>query len=239
MSSNSPRLTRYRATARRPWLRPAPSSTPVFSQVTGVGWVLRGNTHTTRCVTGGPRSRRGRLPGVGRQRRARAPGNWGKSRKDRRGRSGAGQEGRMRLKLRVDPIGPVALVGLEGLDGAAGLLHRAGHEPADGVLLPAHLGHEFRQRGTALALQHRHNLGCLRALTRTGGLLRLRGFLALGAFLAAVVFLVALAFVGAPLAPCAPLLAFLPAFGFATAAFGLAASPRLWMRVQRAEEHRV
>ncbi len=39
--------------------------------------------------------------------------------------------------LLVNPVGAIALVGLEGLDGVPGLLHRAGHEPADGVgLMP-------------------------------------------------------------------------------------------------------
>ena len=41
--------------------------------------------------------------------------------------------------LLVDLVGALALVGFEGLDGVSGLLHRAGHEPAHGVLLPAHL----------------------------------------------------------------------------------------------------
>ena len=43
--------------------------------------------------------------------------------------------------LRVDPVGALAAFRLEGLNGVSSLLHRAGHEPADGVLLPAHLFH--------------------------------------------------------------------------------------------------
>ena len=43
--------------------------------------------------------------------------------------------------LLVDAVGPFSTLGLEGLDVVPGLLHRAGHEPADGVLLPAHLVH--------------------------------------------------------------------------------------------------
>ena len=44
--------------------------------------------------------------------------------------------------LLVDSVGPFALVGFEGLDIVSGLPHRAGREPADGVLLPAHLVHQ-------------------------------------------------------------------------------------------------
>src|ERR1017187_3390823 len=54
----------------------------------------------------------------------------------------------------------------------------------------------------------------------------LAAFFPLGALLAGVAFLVALALAGTPLAACAPPMAFFPAFGFAAAALGFAASPR-------------
>ena len=136
-----------------------------------------------------------------------------------------GGPGRRRSMLLVDPVGALALVGFEGLDGVSGLLHRAGHEAANGVFLPAHLVHDLRQRGAVLPLEHGDHLGRLAALARPGGFLRLGGLLALGAFLAGVAFLVALAFAGAPLAACAPPLALGSAFGFGV-------SPRLWMRSQ-------
>jgi hypothetical protein len=38
--------------------------------------------------------------------------------------------------LRVDPVGTLTLVRFERIDGVSSLLHRARHEPADGVTLP-------------------------------------------------------------------------------------------------------
>jgi hypothetical protein len=116
----------------------------------------------------------------------------------------------------VDAVGPLATLGLEGFDVVPGLLHRAGHEAAHGMLLPAHLVHDLGKRGAVLPLEHGHYPSGLAALPRLGGL---RRFLRRGGLL------VALAFAGAPLAAGAPPLAFL-------SAFGLAASAKLWMRSQ-------
>src|ERR1035441_2451350 len=58
-----------------------------------------------------------------------------------------GGAGRRRSMLLIDPIGALAALRFEGLDGVSGLLHRAGHEAADGMLLPAHFLHDLRQRG--------------------------------------------------------------------------------------------
>ena len=44
-------------------------------------------------------------------------------------------------------------IGFEGFDSVSGLLHRAGHEPANGVLLPAHLVHDLGQRRAVLPLE--------------------------------------------------------------------------------------
>ena len=55
--------------------------------------------------------------------------------------------------LRVDPVGALTSLRLEGLDLVAGLLHSAGHEAADGVLLPAHLVHDLGQRRAVLPLE--------------------------------------------------------------------------------------
>ena len=96
-----------------------------------------------------------------------------------------GQEGRRTL-LRVDPVAALALLGLERLDGIAGFLHRAGHEPADRVFLPAHLVHDLRQRGAVFPLEHRHHTRRLAAFARPGAflrLLRLRSLLGLGRLL--------------------------------------------------------
>src|ERR1017187_3610585 len=103
-------------------------------------------------------------------------------------------------------IAALTSFGLEGFDGEAGLFHRAGHEPADGVTLPAHGFHDLGDAGPA--------------------------FLPWGAFLAAGAFLADLLFTGAPLADCAPAFGLRVAFGFAGATSGLAASPKLWMRAQ-------
>ena len=53
--------------------------------------------------------------------------------------AGTGRARWRRVALRVDPVAALALVGFERLDRVPGFLHGAGHEPADGVLLPAHL----------------------------------------------------------------------------------------------------
>ena len=105
------------------------------------------------CATFGPRSfRRRRLGVLGKG------ANWigqavldARSRKAHRGKCRGGL-GRERSVLLVDPVGALPLVGLEGLDGVSRFLHRAGHEAADGVPLPAHLFHDLRQRGAVLSL---------------------------------------------------------------------------------------
>src|SRR5260370_9892692 len=79
--------------------------------------------------------------------------------------------------LLVDSVSTLSALGLEGLYGVSRLLHRAGHEPADGVLLPAHLLHDLLQRGAVLALQRGDHLRRFAALTRPGTLLRLGGLL--------------------------------------------------------------
>src|ERR1022692_174563 len=161
-----------------------------------------------------------------------------------------GPRGR-RSMLLVDPVRPFAALGFEGLDLVPGLLHRAGHEAADGVFLPAHLFHNLGQRGSALPLQHGDHLGGLAALARRGSILRLDDLFALRRVVGAVVFLAALPLAGAPLATCAPRvaacappLAFRSAFGLAgwsafgsgvptgAAAFGATGSPNPWMRAQ-------
>src|ERR1039457_2508690 len=86
-----------------------------------------------------------------------------------------GPRGR-RSMLLVDPVRPFAALGFEGLDLVPGLLHRAGHEAADGVFLPAHRFHNLGQSGAVLPLEHGDHLGRLAALAGTISL-RLRGFL--------------------------------------------------------------
>jgi hypothetical protein len=51
--------------------------------------------------------------------------------------------------LLVDAVSPLAALGLEGLYRESGLLHRAGHEAADGVFLPTHGRHDLGQRDAA------------------------------------------------------------------------------------------
>src|ERR1017187_3238507 len=91
--------------------------------------------------------------------------------------------------LLVDAVRAVALVGLEGLDAESGLLHRAGHEAADCVFLPAHLVHDLLQGRAVLALEHGDHLGGLAALAGTlslglrGPLGDFGGFLARGRLL--------------------------------------------------------
>src|SRR5260370_7272575 len=76
---------------------------------------------------------------------------------------GQGGKGRMLL---VDSVSPLSALGLEGLDGVPGLLHRTGHEPADGVLLPAHLVHDLLECGAVLPLEHGAHLRRLPPPTR-------------------------------------------------------------------------
>src|SRR5260370_29173755 len=85
--------------------------------------------------------------------------------------------------LLVDSVSTLSALGLEGLYGVSGFLHRAGHEPADGVLLPAHLLHDLRQRGAVLALQHGDHLRRFAALTRPGAFLGRGGLLGFGRLL--------------------------------------------------------
>ena len=113
--------------------------------------------------------------------------------------------------LRVDPIRALAALRFEGLDGVSGLLHGAGHEPADGVLLPAHLVHDLGQRSAVLALELGNDLSGLATFARSGGVLRLGGRA-----------------LGARAAP----LALRSAFGFAGSTSGWAASLSLWIRSQ-------
>jgi hypothetical protein len=95
----------------------------------------------------------------------------------------AGRAGGKGPMLLVDSVSTFSAVGLEGLHGVAGFLHRAGHESADGVLLPAHLIRDLLQRGAALPLEHGDHLSRLAALARPGAFLGLGGFSLLGRFL--------------------------------------------------------
>jgi hypothetical protein len=61
----------------------------------------------------------------------------------------------------------------------------AGHEPADGVLLPAHFDHDLLQRGAVGGLQHRDHPGCFAAFARSGALRAFRFLLGLGRLLCA------------------------------------------------------
>src|SRR5260370_11153843 len=95
----------------------------------------------------------------------------------------AGRAGGRRTTLRFDRVAALALVGFEGLYGVSGFLHRTGHEPADGVLLPAHLVHDLRQRGAVLALQHGDHLRRLAARARPHAFLGVGGLLGFGRLL--------------------------------------------------------
>ena len=75
----------------------------------------------------------------------------------------------------LDAIGSFSALRLERLDGAPGLLHRAGHEAADGVLLPSHLVHDLSQSSAVLALEHGDDLGGFATFARPGGFLCLGG----------------------------------------------------------------
>src|ERR1019366_5429907 len=77
-----------------------------------------------------------------------------------------GGPGRLGPMLLVDSIGSLAALRFEGLDGVSRLLHRAGHEPANCVFLPAHLVHDLSQRGAVLPLEHGDHLGRLAAFAR-------------------------------------------------------------------------
>src|ERR1051326_5299872 len=81
--------------------------------------------------------------------------------------------------LLIDPVGALAFFGFKGLDGESGLFHRAGHETADRVLLPAHLLHDLLEGGSVLPLEHGHDLSGLAAFTRAAAFLCVG---ALGAF---------------------------------------------------------
>src|ERR1017187_5777706 len=95
----------------------------------------------------------------------------------------AGRARRGRSMLRVDPIGSLAALRFEGFDGVSGLLHRAGHEPANGVLLPTHLLHNLRQRGAVLPLEHGDHLGSFAAFARPGDFVGLGRLLGVGRLL--------------------------------------------------------
>src|ERR1035437_4465968 len=129
--------------------------------------------------------------------------------------------------LPVDPVRALPAFRLEGLDGVTGFLHGAGHEPADSVLLPAHLLHDLDQRRPALALQNRHYLGGLTALARCGRILRFRGLFAWGRVLGRRGLLASLRRRGRTLgAPC-PSLGFGFRFRLRTLAQALDARPHL------------
>ena len=102
-------------------------------------------------------------------------GNRPERRKARRGWSRAGLN--QALKLLVDAVGSLSSCGLEGFNGVSGLLHRARHEPADRVALPAHRDHNFGERCARRAPEHGDYLRGLAALARS-----LRGFLRLSDF---------------------------------------------------------
>jgi len=102
------------------------------------------------------------------------------SHKGRQGKCRAGQEGETSSRLLIDSVSALPALRFERLDGESSLLHRAGHEAADGVPLPAHFGHDLGQSGSVLALEHGHHLGCLTTLARCTGDLRLGGPFALG-----------------------------------------------------------
>src|ERR1022692_3490100 len=147
-----------------------------------------------------------------------------------------GPRGR-RSMLLVDPVRPFAALGFEGLDLVPGLLHRAGHEAADGVFLPAHLFHNLGQRGSALPLQHGDHLGGLAALARRGSILRLDDLFALGRVVGGGRLLGRLALGGRALGDlCATGGRLWAAFGSGVptgaAAFGATGSPSPWMRAQ-------
>jgi hypothetical protein len=93
----------------------------------------------------------------------------------------AGRTGKESSMLLIDPVGPLAFVRFEGFDFVAGLLHRAGHEPTDRVLLPAHLVHDLDQRDAILPLEQRDDLGGLATPAYTLAFLFARGrFLGFG-----------------------------------------------------------
>jgi len=47
--------------------------------------------------------------------------------------------------LLIDAVSALPALRFERLDGESSLLHRAGHEPADGMPLPAHFFHDLGQ----------------------------------------------------------------------------------------------
>ena len=65
------------------------------------------------------------------------------SHKGRQGKCRAGQEGETSSRLLIDSVSALPALRFERLDGESSLLHRAGHEAADGVPLPAHFGHDL------------------------------------------------------------------------------------------------
>ncbi len=68
--------------------------------------------------------------------------------------------------LAVEALGTLPALWLEGFDRVTGLLHRAVHEPADGMFSPTHGLYNLPECGTVLALQHPHHLGRLAAHAR-------------------------------------------------------------------------
>ena len=77
-----------------------------------------------------------------------------------------GGPGRGHWMPRVDPVCAFAFVGFEGLDGIARLFHGAGHEAADGVLLPSHLVHDLCQGGAVFPQQQGDHLSGFAAFAR-------------------------------------------------------------------------
>src|ERR1017187_2307460 len=93
-----------------------------------------------RCATSGPRSFLKRWLGV--LAKAAVAASWRpgiRTNEKSPPRSKPGGPGRRRSMLVIDPIGALAALRSEGLDGVSGLLHRAGHQPSDGVFQPTHL----------------------------------------------------------------------------------------------------
>src|ERR1022692_3520702 len=105
------------------------------------------------------------------------PGIAATSRKARRGSAGRASGGRV-LLLRQS-IAALTPFRFEALDGEPGLLHRAGHEPADRVTLPAHLVHDLGNRRALGPLKHRNHLGSLAPFARPSGFLRPPGLFSL------------------------------------------------------------
>jgi hypothetical protein len=94
--------------------------------------------------------------------------------------AGAGRARKEAPMLLADPVSSLAALRFEGLDSVSGVFHRAGHEAADGVFLPAHFLHDLGERGAVFPLEHSDDLGRFAAFAWPGGLFRLGGLFGLG-----------------------------------------------------------